>query len=115
MIETKGRMMASEGKKTFLQQVEVEVLPGYDVVVAGGGTAGVVAAIAAARQGARVMLIERYGYLGGMITAGHAGLTMYMKYSGNPEEHLRDERTLETDPAAVQIANCETPSASCVL
>ena len=103
-IELKGEIMASEKKKTFLQQVEVEVLPECDVVVAGGGTAGVIASIAAARQGARVVLIERYGYLGGMITAGNAGLTMYMKYSGNPEEHLRDERTLETDPAAVQIA-----------
>ena len=96
--------MASEEKKTFVQQVEVEVLPECDVAVAGGGTAGVVAAVAAARQGARVVLIERYGYLGGMITAGNAGLTMYMKYSGDPEEHLRDERTLETDPRQVQIA-----------
>jgi hypothetical protein len=38
---------------------------GYDVVVCGGGTAGLPAAIGAARQGARVALIERYGFLGG--------------------------------------------------
>lgn len=42
----------------------------FDVLVAGGGLAGVAAAIAAARLGARVMLIEKYGFLGGMATSG---------------------------------------------
>lgn len=42
----------------------------YDVVVAGAGPAGVCAAIAAARNGAKTLLIERYGFLGGMWTAG---------------------------------------------
>lgn len=42
-----------------------------DVVVAGGGPAGVAAAISAARSGAKVVLIERYGFLGGMATAGY--------------------------------------------
>ena len=37
----------------------------YDVIVAGGGTAGTAAAIAAARDGARTLLIERHGCLGG--------------------------------------------------
>lgn len=37
----------------------------FDVLVAGGGTAGVVAAIAAARQGVKTVLIETKGYLGG--------------------------------------------------
>jgi hypothetical protein len=41
----------------------------YDVIVAGGGLAGVAAAIAAAREGANVLLLERYGFLGGMATA----------------------------------------------
>jgi hypothetical protein len=40
-----------------------------DVVVAGGGPAGINAAIAAGRQGAPTVLIERYGFLGGMSTA----------------------------------------------
>lgn len=40
-----------------------------DVVVAGGGPAGINAAIAAGRQGARTVLIERHGFLGGMSTA----------------------------------------------
>lgn len=46
----------------------------FDVVVAGGGTAGVVAAVAAARQGARTMLIERKGYTGGTVTEGGTAL-----------------------------------------
>ena len=37
----------------------------YDVIVCGGGTAGLPAAVAAARRGARVAIIERYGFLGG--------------------------------------------------
>lgn len=41
-----------------------------DLFVAGGGTAGVAAAVAAARQGARVMLVERMGRLGGLGTSG---------------------------------------------
>lgn len=46
----------------------------FDVVVAGGGTAGVVAALAAARQGAKTMLIERKGYTGGTVTEGGTAL-----------------------------------------
>lgn len=41
-----------------------------DVLVCGGGMAGTIAAVAAARAGARVILAERYGFLGGNATAG---------------------------------------------
>jgi hypothetical protein len=41
----------------------------YDVCVAGGGSAGLAAAVAAARLGARTLLIERHGSLGGMASA----------------------------------------------
>ena len=46
----------------------------FDVVVAGAGTAGVVAALAAAQQGAKTMLIERKGYTGGTVTEGGTAL-----------------------------------------
>ena len=44
-----------------------------DVVVLGGGSAGVAAAVAAARKGSRVILIERNAYLGGKATAAEVG------------------------------------------
>ena len=45
----------------------------YDVLVIGGGNAGCAAALAAARHGARTLLIERYGFLGGTATAAMVG------------------------------------------
>ncbi|OQB23798.1 MAG: 3-ketosteroid-delta-1-dehydrogenase [Firmicutes bacterium ADurb.Bin182] len=42
----------------------------YDVIVAGGGTAGVSAAIAAARRGSNTLVIEQYGHLGGTAVGG---------------------------------------------
>jgi hypothetical protein len=44
-----------------------------DVAVVGGGLAGVAAAVAAARSGTNVYLIERYGFLGGAATGGLVG------------------------------------------
>ncbi len=44
-----------------------------DVVVAGAGAAGVAAAVTAARQGLRVVLVERYGFCGGGAVAGMSG------------------------------------------
>ena len=49
---------------------EVPVFASADVVVAGGGPGGLAAAVAAARSGASTVLIERYGFMGGMATAG---------------------------------------------
>lgn len=46
------------------------VIAETDVLVIGGGAAGIGAAVAAARQGARTMLVERYGSLGGLASNG---------------------------------------------
>jgi hypothetical protein len=51
----------------------IPVVRDVDVVVVGGGPAGFVAAVAAARNGARTLLIERYGFLGGMATSALVG------------------------------------------
>jgi glycine/D-amino acid oxidase-like deaminating enzyme len=53
-----------------LKEKSLPVVADVDVVVAGGGCAGVGAAVAAARNGARVFLAERMFCLGGMMTAG---------------------------------------------
>jgi hypothetical protein len=49
---------------------EVKIIDECDVLVVGGGPGGIGAALAAARNGADTILIERYGYLGGMGTGG---------------------------------------------
>src|SRR5262245_66625673 len=43
----------------------------YDVIVAGGGASGLIAAVAASRLGARTLLLERQGCLGGTATAAY--------------------------------------------
>ena len=60
---------------------DTPVLGHYDVVVLGGGPAGIMAASAAARAGARTLLIESYGFLGGMGTA--AGVTNFCGLHAN--------------------------------
>ncbi len=53
----------------------------WDVIVVGGGPGGIPSAVAAARNGARVLLVEQYGFLGGMATS--ALVHPFMKYFTN--------------------------------
>ena len=60
----------------------------FDVVVLGGGPAGIAAAVSAARHGAQALVVERYGFLGGMGTA--AGVTNFCGLHANVRgEHRR--------------------------
>lgn len=61
---------------------DIPVSERYDVVVCGGGPAGIGAAIAAAEHGARTALIERFGFLGGTATAGYVNPMSEFSYNG---------------------------------
>ena len=65
---------------------EIEVYGAYDVVVIGGGPAGVCTAISAARQGARTILVEAMPMLGGMATSALVGpfMTSYDRDGDEP-------------------------------
>lgn len=66
---------------------QTPVLAECDVLVVGGGPAGLAAAVAASGEGARVLLVERYGFLGGMGTA--AGVTNFAGLFGRRDGVMR--------------------------
>lgn len=62
-------------KRTYSEPArELPIAGEYDVIVAGGGTAGVACAISAARNGARTLVVDRLSVLGGQFTNGIMGL-----------------------------------------
>jgi hypothetical protein len=56
--------------------MEVFYMKKFDIIVVGGGISGAVAAISAARNGSKVLIVEQHGFLGGMLTAAGVGPMM---------------------------------------
>jgi ribulose 1,5-bisphosphate synthetase/thiazole synthase len=65
----------------------------FDVLVAGGGAAGVAAAVTAARQGLKVVLVERYGFCGGGAVAGMSG-TICGLYAATQRKEAKPEKII---------------------
>lgn len=81
-------MHASTPLQTIVEpRRDTPVWGDYDVVVLGGGPAGIAAAAAAARGGSATLLIESYGFLGGMGTA--AGVTNFCGLHGNVHGNIQ--------------------------
>jgi hypothetical protein len=75
-------------KTTLLEPArQLPVQGEYDVVVVGGGPAGLAAAASAAGRGAHTLLVESYGFLGGMGTAG--GVTNFAGLYGRHQGEMR--------------------------
>ena len=70
-----------EGRKS------IPVSHSCDVVVVGGGPAGITAALASARRNKKVILVERYGYLGGLVTGSY--VTYLLGFSNGERELIK--------------------------
>jgi ribulose 1,5-bisphosphate synthetase/thiazole synthase len=68
-IYRSGSAIIEDGK-VIRPRHEIPVMSETDVLVVGGGCAGVIAALAAARTGVKTTLVERYGCFGGLWTGG---------------------------------------------
>jgi len=84
---------------------ELAVRGEYDVIVCGGGLGGVAAAMAAARSGAKTLLVERNTFLGGVATAGMCCSIFNCYYTGD------ESRKLGTTGIALEVADVIAESA----
>ena len=82
-----------------MKKTKPDIQADADVMVCGGGLGGVAAAIAAARSGARTLLIERNTYLGGVATAGMCCSIFNCYFTGG------SNRRLATGGIAVEVAD----------
>src|SRR5579862_3110251 len=82
-----------------------------DVLVIGGGTAGIAAATAAGRAGARTILLERYGFLGGLASAAWVGTIcgLYLRDTKGPKAMPVSEGFPQEFALRLQNASDSTP------
>lgn len=97
---------------TSFHEEQTRKLPArtVDVVIAGGGTAGVVAAIAAARQGAKTLLVESKGYPGGVVVEGgtaiHSFYNLWKAFSGVQKRQVVRGIPAEMIDRLVEMGGC---------
>ena len=60
----------------------IDVISETDLLVVGSGPAGLAAAVSAAREGVKTMLVDRYGCFGGVITQVGVGTMAWYRYEG---------------------------------
>ena len=90
--------------KTIIESLQTPVTKRYDVVVVGGGPAGFCAAVASARGGAKTLVVERVGYLGGMLTGGMVGSSgIHVPAPSTPAHYEEIRRRLKTNPDSVHL------------
>lgn len=87
LLEWAGECDVESDALVTVPQRKVPVGGEFNVVVVGGGSAGLAAAVSAGRAGASVLLVERLSYLGGMSTAGLVGTFcgLYVSQDGEPK------------------------------
>ncbi|MHC4560638.1 MAG: FAD-dependent oxidoreductase, partial [Planctomycetota bacterium] len=116
--ENRSNAVMRDGK-VIQPQRQLPVLTETDVLVVGGGSAGIVAAIAAKRAGAKVTIVERYGHFGGLWTGGlvltilgHIALGPKQVCQGIGEEMMRrldkmDGAIINRSPGSNPIVDAE--------
>ena len=80
-----GAQAQKQDSNTYNESIQTPIVERHQVVVAGGGPSGVIAAVAAARSGADTLLIEKYGFLGGNGTAGRMTCYHGCRYQRAPD------------------------------
>ena len=98
-------------EKTF----QIQEKENYDVIVVGSGPAGIAAAVTAGRQGAKTLLIEAQGRVGGIATAGYmshwtgtVGNTIYWEIlKRHNAKSEREEKATQIDPELLTITYIE--------
>ncbi|MNK25658.1 ribulose-1,5-biphosphate synthetase [compost metagenome] len=111
-IDTTNNTVLANGTTIKEPQKDIPIVREAEVIVCGGGPAGIAAAISAGRKGAKTILIEAYGCLGGVWTTGLlCNIIDYQNKGGIMQEIVK--RLQETD--AQYSAKCYDPELMKVL